>query len=242
MNTAEFLTIAASMVPDRDVLTDPDDSCTYLQLQSRVNRLAQALQALGVGRGKNVGIMGVNSNAFVELYYATSTVGATFVPLNYRAKTEELSYMIDTGEVNVLFISERYFPLLQEIRSSLKTVERVYTLGFSADELQTLEQLRDQGADEPVFTEIDEDDPSLVIYTSGTTALPKGVVLTHRTLSAYVLNTTGPRRPGGRAGDHTGGGPLLPHRRGHHDARVAVQRPQARDPAAVRPLGVAGDR
>src|SRR5437868_1757921 len=106
MNTAEILTIAGSMVPDRTALVDPDDSCTYAELQSRVNQLAQSLQSIGVGKGANVGIMSVNSNKFVELYYATVTVGATFVPLNFRAKPEELQYMLDASDVNVLFVSE----------------------------------------------------------------------------------------------------------------------------------------
>ena len=197
MNTAEFLTISASIVPDRVAITDPDDSCTYTELQSRVNGLAHAFKGLEIGKGHNVGVMAVNCTAFVEIYYASSTVGATFVPLNFRAKTEELTYMINASEVDVLFISERYYPILQEIRSALKTVEHIYTLGFRAEGLSTFEELRDQGADEPTFTDVDDDDASLIIYTSGTTALPKGVVLTHKTLSAYVLNTQNPPDPTG---------------------------------------------
>ncbi len=195
MNTAEFLTISASIVPDRVAVIDPDDSCTYAELQSRVNRLANAFTGLGVGKGNNVGVMAVNSTAFLEIYYAAATVSATFVPLNFRAKPEELAYMINASEVNLLFISERYYPILQEIRSSLNSVEHVYTLGFSAEGASTFEELREQGADEMVFTDVDDDDASLIIYTSGTTALPKGVVLTHKTLSAYVLNTQNPADP-----------------------------------------------
>ncbi len=195
MNTAEFLTISASIVPDRIAVADPDDSCSYGELQSRVNRLANAFIGLGVGKGHNVGVMAVNSTAFVEIYYAASTVGATFVPLNFRAKPEELAYMINASEVNVLFISERYYPIFQEIRSSLNSVEHVYTFDFTAEGASTFQELRDQGADEMVFTEVDDDDASLIIYTSGTTALPKGVVLTHKTLSAYVLNTQNPADP-----------------------------------------------
>ena len=199
MNTAEFLTISASMVPERVALSDPDDSCTYAELQSRVNRLAHAFQGLGVGAGHNVGVMAVNSTAFVELYYATATVGATFVPLNYRSKTEELTYMINAAGVNVLFISERYAPLLEQIRPSLQAVEHVYTLGFKVEGLPTFQELREQGVDEPLFAEVDDDEASLIIYTSGTTALPKGVVLTHKTLSAYVLNTQNPADPAGES-------------------------------------------
>ena len=195
MNTADILMIAGSMVPDRVAVSDQDKSVTYAELQSRVNRLAHALSAIGVGKGQNVGIMSVNANEFIELYYATASVGATFVPLNFRAKTEELQYMADISDVNVFFCSERYWPLLQEIRSQLPKVEHVYTLGFEASGHETYDQLVASGADEPFFAAVDDNDPAMVIYTSGTTALPKGVVLTHKTLTAYVVNTQNPVDP-----------------------------------------------
>jgi acyl-CoA synthetase (AMP-forming)/AMP-acid ligase II len=195
VNTAEILTIAGSMVPEREALADPDERVTYAELQSRVNKLANALQGLGIGNGQNVGIMAVNSVSYVELYYASATVGATFVPLNFRAKPEELQYMCDASDVNILFLSERYWPLFQEIKGALPKIQHVVTLDFEAEGHQTFAQLRDSGKDEMVFANVDDNDAAIVIYTSGTTSLPKGVVLTHKALTAYVVNTQNPVDP-----------------------------------------------
>ncbi len=82
MNTAEFLTISSAVVPDRDALVCGDTRVTYAEMASRVNRLSNALQALGVERGKAVAVMAVNSPQYVETYYACAKLGATFVPLN----------------------------------------------------------------------------------------------------------------------------------------------------------------
>ena len=195
MNTAEFLTISSAIVPDRIALAEAEREVTYAELQSRVNRLAQSLQALGVGRGKNVGVMAVNSIEMVELYYATAAVGATYVPLNFRAKPEELQYMVNAADVSVLFVSERYWPLYEQIASDMPGLEHVCTIGYEVDGHHSVEALREAGEDLPVFVEIDEDDPTLIIYTSGTTSLPKGVVLSFRSLTALVVNTQAPADP-----------------------------------------------
>ena len=108
MNTAEFLDISAAVLPDRDALVCGDRQRTYMEMSMEVTRLANALQGLGVSRGDHVGVMAVNSGEYVIIYYACAKLGATFVPLNYRAKQEELSYMISTAEVKVLFASDRY--------------------------------------------------------------------------------------------------------------------------------------
>src|SRR5688572_5365445 len=102
MNTAEFLQISSLMVPDRDALVCGDKRVTYAEMADRVNRLANWLIEQGAGADNPVGVMALNGNEFVEAYYAAAKVGATFVPLNYRAKQEELTYMINTSDIHVL--------------------------------------------------------------------------------------------------------------------------------------------
>jgi acyl-CoA synthetase (AMP-forming)/AMP-acid ligase II len=195
MNTAEFLTISAAIVPDRAAVVGPDERITYEALQTRVNKLAQALQARGVQKGQNVGVMAVNSPEYVEIYYATAALGATFVPLNFRAKAEELTYMVESTDVSTLFISERYWKIWQGIASQAPKVTSVIPLDFEADGLDSYKTVRESGEDIPVFTDIEESDPTIIIFTSGTTSLPKGVVLSYQALTALVVNTQAPADP-----------------------------------------------
>ncbi|MDA0815751.1 MAG: long-chain-fatty-acid--CoA ligase [Chloroflexi bacterium] len=195
MNTAEFLTISAAIVPDRTAVVGPDQEVTYGELQSRVNSLAQALQAMGVQKGQNVGVMAVNCPEYVEIYYATAALGATFVPLNFRAKAEELEYMIESTDVSTLFISERYWPIWESFASRVGGVKNIITLDFSRDDIPNITQLREQGEDIPVFVDVDDSDSTIIIFTSGTTGLPKGVVLSYQALTALVVNTQSPADP-----------------------------------------------
>jgi acyl-CoA synthetase (AMP-forming)/AMP-acid ligase II len=195
MNTAEFLTISSAVVPDRDALVCGDTRVTYAEMASRVNRLANALQSLGVQRGTAVAVMAVNSPQYVETYYACAKLGAIFVPLNYRAKREELDFMVNDSEAQLLFVGERYLDLVAELRPKFGGV-REYVCYESAQEgMHAYEDLLAGAPDDELFVEIEDNDPSLLMYTSGTTALPKGVVLTYLTLSVYVTNTMNPADP-----------------------------------------------
>ena len=195
MNTAEFLSISSAIVPERIAITTTNEKINYADLQSRVNKVANSLSTLGVKKGKNVGIMAVNCAEMVVLYYATASLGATFVPLNYRSKTEELEYMINAADISVLFVSERYFEIYQKISGNLSTIDHVVSLGFDSEHHQSYNNLIDSGEDIPVFTDIDDEDATLIIYTSGTTSLPKGVVLSYKALTALVVNTQSPADP-----------------------------------------------
>src|SRR5262249_12247990 len=112
MNTANFVSIPASMLPDQEILVFGSERLTYGDLLGRVRRLAGSLRALGVERGQAVAALDTNSADYVTTYYAAATLGAVFVPLNYRAKPPELEYMISAAKIAAIFVGGRYAELL----------------------------------------------------------------------------------------------------------------------------------
>jgi acyl-CoA synthetase (AMP-forming)/AMP-acid ligase II len=195
MNTAEFLMIASSVVPDRTAMACDTQTRAYMELQERVNRLANALQALGVGQGDKIAVMALNSMEYVEAYYATAKLGGVFVPLNYRAKQEEITYMCNNSAASVLFVGARYLDLCASIRPQLETVKHLIGIDTKAEGMLHYPDLIAKHEPDEIFTDVQDADPTIVIYTSGTTALPKGVVLTYLGMSVYVTNTVEPADP-----------------------------------------------
>jgi acyl-CoA synthetase (AMP-forming)/AMP-acid ligase II len=192
MNTAEFLQISAMVVPDRTAVVSGATRLSYQELLDRVNRLAGALRGLGVGGGDKVAAMGVNSHRYVELYYASAKLGATFVPLNYRAKQDELTYMINTAEARLLAVDQRYLDLLTAIRPGLQTLQTVVSFDADVEGMQNFDRLIAAAEPEEGVAEIEDTDPTILMFTSGTTAMPKGVLLSYLDLTTYVMNTMEP--------------------------------------------------
>jgi acyl-CoA synthetase (AMP-forming)/AMP-acid ligase II len=197
MNPAEFLTISSAVVPDREALVSGDGRVriTYEQMSSRVNRLTNALQSMGISAGDRVAVMATNSAEFVEVYYACAKLGACFVPINYRAKREELSYMLNASESVLLFCGNRYLDLVASLRPETPKLREVIALESPTAGLRSYDDLLAVGSEDEVFIDVDEDEPSVLIFTSGTTAMPKGVELTYMNLSLYVVNTMSPADP-----------------------------------------------
>ncbi|MBI5284248.1 MAG: long-chain-fatty-acid--CoA ligase [Chloroflexi bacterium] len=195
MNTAEFLQISSLIVPDRVALVAGGNRVTYMEMADRVNRLANWLLEKGAGPDRPVGAMSVNGIEYVETYYAAAKIGATFVPLNYRAKTEELTYMINASEVHVLFTGERYLDLVATLRPTLTTVQHFACYDQHIESMEYLPDILASASTDEPYVEVDDSRPTVLIYTSGTTSQPKGVALTYMNLYMYVMSTMSPADP-----------------------------------------------
>ena len=197
MNTTEFLTIACAIVPDRTAIVFEDQRFTYQQLHERVNRLANALSDLGVGRGDRVAGMQVNCNQLVETYFASARLDAVFVPLNFRARGDELASMINSAEPAVLFVGGRYVELVNSVKNQLIPPNYVASIEMRVGgEWLYYEDLIDSSSqDEIHFPEGDDEDTTILMFTAGTTGGPKGVMLTHQSFSSYLLANVTPPDP-----------------------------------------------
>jgi acyl-CoA synthetase (AMP-forming)/AMP-acid ligase II len=190
VNTAAFLTIPAAIVPDQEVVVFGDLRQTYAETLGRVQRLANALSTLGIAKGDRVAVFDTNSARYVEAYFATSMLGGVFVPLNYRAKADELEYMVTTAGVQVLLVGDRYGPLVAGARDRFASVTHYVALASPQPAMLPYEELLAQGDAEAVEADVDEADLNILMYTSGTTGRPKGVMLTYGDFVAYVCGNT----------------------------------------------------
>ncbi|MEK7778146.1 MAG: AMP-binding protein, partial [Chloroflexota bacterium] len=128
MNTTDLLSITAAIVPDRHAIVFDGNRITFGQLAERVNRLANVLYNLGVKPGDRVAVMQVNCNEYIESYFAAAKVDAIFVPVNFRARSEELEFMLNDSGVNTIILGQRYQDMLRSIKPKLTTVKHQITL------------------------------------------------------------------------------------------------------------------
>ena len=192
MNTTEFLTISAAIVPDRLAVIFEDKRITYEDLQGRANRLANSLDSLGVGPGDRVAILQVNCNQYVEAYFATAKLDAVYVPLNFRARAEELAFMVNDAQPRVLLVGGRYTDSVRSISDRLSTVQHYVALDEPVDGWSYYDDLLASGSGDERFPRADGDDLTIIMFTAGTTAVPKGVMLSHDSFSSYVLSNVSP--------------------------------------------------
>lgn len=176
--------------------TQPDAPCwTYLgrtwswaEAWDDIRRFAGALRAEGVGRGDRIAFLDKNNPAILTATQAVCLVGAANAIVNWRLAGDELDYVINDSGARVLFVGHELVPAIDLIRDRLTSVERIVVVGGEQDELAAW-----IAAAEPVdrADDVEPHDPCLVMYSSGTTGRPKGVVLTQHNMLVHTRNAMG---------------------------------------------------
>jgi acyl-CoA synthetase (AMP-forming)/AMP-acid ligase II len=195
MNTTEFLYIATAICPDRPFIVFEGQQWSFVQFNERVNRLANAFRDLGVQKGDRIGMLQVNCPQYVEAYFAAAKAGAIFVPLNFRAKSEELAYMIGNAGAAILLTGARYSDMVTEMLPQLPSVKACVSVDAHKEEIPYYEDLIASANSDETTTDIGDDDVTILMYTAGTTGRPKGVPLTHSGFVSYILGNVEPASP-----------------------------------------------
>jgi fatty-acyl-CoA synthase len=185
----EFARRTRILYPDAEALVDGDLRLTYEQLFDRCDRWSAALQALGVRQGDRVAYIAPNTHAQLESFYAVPQIGATLVPINYRLTADDFAYIINHSGATVVCAHSDHLDQVDAVRGAMPRVIHFVALEGARDGWQDYETLLSAAA--PRFTSpaIDENDVVTINYTSGTTARPKGVMMTHRNTHLNVVGT-----------------------------------------------------
>ncbi len=193
-NLGLLLAKRAFLNPDREAYVDShsDLRLTFAELNARCNRLANALRASGVRPGERVGLLLMNSAEFIEAFFALAKIGAVVVPLNWRLMADELEFILADSGTRWLIFGEEFLDNVAELyRRGDKTEIQHWLQVCGKQEIapfaQSYQAFRDAAVDAEPEPAGRDDDMLYIMYTSGTTGLPKGVVHTHGTAIWGVL-------------------------------------------------------
>ncbi|HBN09665.1 MAG TPA: fatty-acid--CoA ligase, partial [Cyanobacteria bacterium UBA8530] len=190
MRLTQTLLRAVLVRPDAAATIDGDRVRTWRQVHERVCRLSGALRGLGVKAGDRVAVLANNCDAYYEAYFAILWSGACIVPLNTRLAPAETRFQLEDAGATVIFFGEEFAAVAAELKPQLPQLRTWIGMDGPAEPADHAVEALIADADPAVEIERKADDLAGIFYTGGTTGLPKGVMLTHRSLSAMAVNLT----------------------------------------------------
>ena len=180
--------------PDREIVYSDRVRYTYRTLNERINRLANALESLGVRQGDTVAVFDYDSHRYLESFFAIPMMGAVLQTVNWRLSADQILYTLNHAEAKIIIIHCDFLPLLETIREKLETVQTVVVIAEDGDKADAeqkgdgeYEQLLESASIFRSFPDLDENTKATTFYTTGTTGNPKGVYFSHRQLMLHTL-------------------------------------------------------
>jgi acyl-CoA synthetase (AMP-forming)/AMP-acid ligase II len=188
MNVGKLLTKSALTFPENLAIAHGPKKLTYTEFNSRANRLANALYRLGIKQKDNIALLQYNYPEMLESMFACFKAGCGAVPINFRLHPNEFSFIIDHSDAKVVILSPEFNETVIEIRRRIPKARHLITLSGAEGELLDYEKLISIESDQFADADVQPDDLAWLFYTSGTTGMPKGAMLTHRNLIAMTMN------------------------------------------------------
>ena len=188
------LRYAEQQFPRNTAVVCDDRRFTYQQFAERAARLGGGLRAMGIEAGDRVAFLSSNCHRLLEAYYGVLEAGAVLLPLNIRLAAQELAYILNDAEAKVVFFESQFLALVEAFRAATPAVKSFVLLdgrsqaGWAAP--QSYEDLLEGASPyRRDVMEVDENSLAELFYTSGTSANPKGVMLSHRNIYLHALDT-----------------------------------------------------
>ncbi len=188
MNIGHLLTKSARAYPHKLAVAYGSAKWNYTQFNSRANRLVNTLYRLGIRQGDNIALLQYNNPEMLVSMFACFKAGCGAVPINFRLHPNEFSFIIDHSDAKAVILSPEFNKALMDCRERLPKVRHFITLAGAGSGMLDFEKLLSQESDQLLDADVHPDDLAWLFYTSGTTGMPKGAMLTHRNLLAMTMN------------------------------------------------------
>ncbi|MFC1820560.1 class I adenylate-forming enzyme family protein [Thermodesulfobacteriota bacterium] len=184
MTIARYLTRSASAYGDRCALVFGDRRWSYAEYEKNVNRFANAFAGAGVREGDRIAVFQTNCPEHIFTLFASAKLGAAYCPLNYRLKGKELAHVLDDSEPKIVLVGHRYAEQINQITASIKETKHTLIIDASPGEPGALQDFINDTDYRAPRGEIHDDATAILLYTSGTVDMPKGVMHSHANLIA----------------------------------------------------------
>jgi fatty-acyl-CoA synthase len=185
----EFARRTRRLHGSREAVVDGYLRLSYEQFFDRCDRWSSVLQGLGVGPGDRVATIAPNTHAQLESFYAVPQIGAVLVPINYRLTPDDFVYIVNHSGASVLCVDREYLDAVDGVRDQMPGVAHFVASGGAKNGWLDYEIAVAAASPEFARPDIDERDLITINYTSGTTARPKGVMITHRNAAVNTIGT-----------------------------------------------------
>ena len=173
---------SALLWPDKTAVVYEDVRLTYRELNERVNRLANALLSLGTVKTDRLAVLSENTHKYLEIYFAASKLGISVTPLNFRLADAEIEHIVKDSESTVFFVGDGYEERAKSLQSALTGIRIRVAMDNQVEGFQFYEDMVAGASSEEPGLDPGEDEMAILMYTGGTTGLPKGVMMSHRGL------------------------------------------------------------
>lgn len=175
--------------PDRVVSRFGDMAMTYRELDGRINRLVNGLLGLGVEKGDRVAFFSRNCHTYLEGLLGAAKGGFALTTINFMLKEKELAYILQNSDAKAIIFQSEFAPLIKAASTDCPKLKHFVAFGEPVDSVISYEKLLSSSSDEDPHVPIGEDDTLLLVYTSGTTGKPKGVMLSHRNVVFNAIDS-----------------------------------------------------